>query len=73
MKALRPQCKIADIAQPLGGEYAARRDAVEVLPFVEGWGVELGLLVDVVERFGNLFNKKPAKGEPESSPDGKPA
>jgi glucosyl-3-phosphoglycerate synthase len=23
-----------------------------VLPFVEGWGVELGLLVDVVERFG---------------------
>ena len=26
--------------------------ALEVLPFVEGWGVELGLLVDVVERFG---------------------
>ena len=23
-----------------------------MLPFVEGWGVELGLLVDVVERFG---------------------
>jgi glucosyl-3-phosphoglycerate synthase len=44
--------KLADIAQPLGGEYAARRDALEVLPFVEGWGVELGLLVDVVERFG---------------------
>jgi glucosyl-3-phosphoglycerate synthase len=44
--------KLADIVQPLGGEYAARREAVEVLPFVEGWGVELGLLVDVVERFG---------------------
>jgi glucosyl-3-phosphoglycerate synthase len=44
--------KLADIVQPLGGEYAARRTAVEVLPFVEGWGVELGLLVDVVERFG---------------------
>jgi len=44
--------KVADIAQPLGGEYAARRSALEVLPFVEGWGVELGLLVDVVERFG---------------------
>lgn len=44
--------KLADIVQPLGGEYAARRDALEVLPFVEGWGVELGLLVDVVERFG---------------------
>ena len=26
--------------------------ALEVVPFVEGWGVELGLLVDVVERFG---------------------
>src|SRR5260370_31100253 len=43
--------KLADIVQPLGGEYAARREALEVLPFVEGWGVELGLLVDVVERF----------------------
>jgi glucosyl-3-phosphoglycerate synthase len=44
--------KLADVVQPLGGEYAARRSALEVLPFVEGWGVELGLLVDVVERFG---------------------
>jgi glucosyl-3-phosphoglycerate synthase len=44
--------KLGDIVQPLGGEYAARRSALEVLPFVEGWGVELGLLVDVVERFG---------------------
>ena len=30
---------------------AARR-ARRCCPFVEGWGVELGLLVDVVERFG---------------------
>jgi glucosyl-3-phosphoglycerate synthase len=44
--------KLADIVQPLGGEYAARRGALEVLPFVEGWGVELGLLIDLVERFG---------------------
>jgi glucosyl-3-phosphoglycerate synthase len=44
--------KLADIEQPLGGEYAARRAAMDVLPFVEGWGVELALLVDVVERFG---------------------
>jgi glucosyl-3-phosphoglycerate synthase len=44
--------KLADIGQPLGGEYAARRDALEVLPFVEGWGVELGLLVDIVDRYG---------------------
>jgi len=44
--------KLADIVQPLGGEYAGRRAAFEVLPFVEGWGVELGLLVDIVEEFG---------------------
>ena len=44
--------KLADIVQPLGGEYAGRREALELLPFVEGWGVELGLLIDLVERFG---------------------
>ncbi|HWS47083.1 MAG TPA: glucosyl-3-phosphoglycerate synthase [Acidimicrobiia bacterium] len=44
--------KLADIVQPLGGEYAARRRAVECVSFVEGWGVELGLLVDIVDRFG---------------------
>ncbi len=44
--------KLADIEQPLGGEYAAHRHALDVLPFVQGWGVELGLLIDVVERFG---------------------
>ena len=44
--------KLADISQPLGGEYAARREVLEVLPFVEGWGVEIGLLIDIAERFG---------------------
>jgi glucosyl-3-phosphoglycerate synthase len=44
--------KLADIVQPLGGEYAARRSALEVVPFVEGWGVEIGLLIDIVDRFG---------------------
>jgi glucosyl-3-phosphoglycerate synthase len=44
--------KLADIVQPLGGEYAGRRSALEVLPFVEGWGVEIGLLIDIVECFG---------------------
>ena len=38
--------------QPLAGEYAARRSIVETVPFVEGWGVEIGLLLDVVRRFG---------------------
>src|SRR5438105_730311 len=44
--------KLADISQPLGGEYAARRNVLEQLPFVEGWGVEIGLLIDVANRFG---------------------
>lgn len=44
--------RLAHIVQPLGGEYAGRRDALERLPFVEGWGVEIGLLVDVAEGFG---------------------
>jgi len=50
LQALFPA--LAGIRQPLGGEYAARRQVLEVLPFVEGWGVELGLLVDVADRFG---------------------
>ena len=40
------------ILQPLAGEYAARREVVESLPFARGYGVDLGLLVDAVRRFG---------------------
>ncbi len=43
---------LADIVQPLAGEYAGRRDALETIPFVQGWGVELGLLIDLCTRFG---------------------
>jgi len=38
--------------QPLSGEYAGRREVVEAVPFVQGWGVEIGLLVDVAAQFG---------------------
>jgi glucosyl-3-phosphoglycerate synthase len=48
--ALFPQ--LARFVQPLAGEYAGRRDVLEAVPFVEGWGVELGLLVDIAERYG---------------------
>jgi len=44
---------LADLAQPLSGECAARREVLEALPFVGGYGVDLGLLIDVVEQFGN--------------------
>ncbi len=43
---------LAGFIQPLGGEYAGRRTLLEQVPFVEGWGVEIGLLVDIVERVG---------------------
>ncbi len=38
--------------QPLSGEFAGRVDALRTVPFVEGYGVEAGLLIDVLERFG---------------------
>jgi glucosyl-3-phosphoglycerate synthase len=43
---------LADFVQPLSGEYAGRRSLLESVPFVEGYGVEIGLLIDLVSRFG---------------------
>jgi glucosyl-3-phosphoglycerate synthase len=43
---------LTGIVQPLGGEYAGRRDLLEQLPFVEGYGVDIALLIDIAERFG---------------------
>jgi glucosyl-3-phosphoglycerate synthase len=40
------------IVQPLAGEFAGRRQALEALPVVCGWGVDLALVVDVVARHG---------------------
>jgi glucosyl-3-phosphoglycerate synthase len=43
---------LAGVVQPLAGEYAGRAAALEELPFFTGYGVEIGLLVDVVETYG---------------------
>ena len=40
---------LASIVQPLSGEYAGRRSLLERLPFVQGYGVDLGLLIDIAE------------------------
>jgi glucosyl-3-phosphoglycerate synthase len=48
--ALFPE--LTGVAQPLAGESASRRSVLEQLPFVHGYGVELGLLVDVASRHG---------------------
>lgn len=43
---------LSEFVQPLAGEYAARRDILEAIPFVGGYGVDLALLIDVADRFG---------------------
>jgi glucosyl-3-phosphoglycerate synthase len=43
---------LAGVVQPLAGEYAGRRSLLEALPFVGGYGVETGLLLDTVAAHG---------------------
>lgn len=43
---------LAGFVQPLAGECAGRRDVLERTPFVSGYGVEFGLLVDLLELVG---------------------
>ncbi len=43
---------LSSIRQPLSGEYGGRRDALEQVPFVCGYGVDIGLLIDLSARFG---------------------
>jgi glucosyl-3-phosphoglycerate synthase len=50
LNALWPE--LAGFVQPLGGEYAGRRAALEQVPFVSGYGVEVGLLIDLLGAFG---------------------
>lgn len=45
LRALFPE--LAWVRQPLAGEYAIRRSTALRLPFVAGYGVEAGLLIDV--------------------------
>lgn len=50
LAALRPE--LAGVVQPLGGEYAASRAALEAVPFAAGYGVEIGILLDVHSGYG---------------------
>lgn len=43
---------LGGLVQPLSGEYAGRRSVLEQIPFFTGYGIELGMVVDVAERFG---------------------
>ena len=44
--------ELSGLIQPLAGEYAGRREALERLPFFTGYGVETGLLIDMLEAYG---------------------
>ncbi|OLC56322.1 MAG: glucosyl-3-phosphoglycerate synthase [Chloroflexi bacterium 13_1_40CM_4_68_4] len=44
--------ELSGMIQPLSGEYGGRRVLLEQLPFFSGYGVETGLLIDVLQRAG---------------------
>lgn len=43
---------LSSIIQPLSGEFGGRRALLERLPFVRGYGVDLGLIIDVADTVG---------------------
>ena len=43
---------LAGLVQPLSGEFAGRRELLERVPFFSGYGVELGLLLDILKAAG---------------------
>ena len=43
---------LSTIVQPLSGEFGGRRALLERLPFVRGYGVDIGLLIDAAETVG---------------------
>jgi nucleotide-binding universal stress UspA family protein len=44
--------ELSGLVQPLAGEYAGRRTALERVPFFAGYGVETGLLIDLLTQYG---------------------
>ncbi len=50
LAAFHPE--LADVRQPLAGEFAARRELLERMAFCTGYAVEMGLLLDVYAAAG---------------------
>ena len=44
--------ELAGFVQPLAGEYAGRREVLERVPFVTGYGVETAMLIDLLDLVG---------------------
>ncbi len=55
--------ELSHIREPLAGEYAIRKTAAERVPFITGYGVELGLLVDISRKFGVSSIKEASLGK----------
>ena len=49
--------QLASLDQPLAGEYAIRRETALQVPFVAGYGVEVGLLIDVYATHPNAITQ----------------
>ena len=43
---------LAGFSQPRAGEFAARRELLESIPFAAGYGVEIGILIDALRACG---------------------
>ena len=43
---------LAEITQPLAGEFAIRREALADISLADGYAIDIALLIDVYERFG---------------------
>jgi glucosyl-3-phosphoglycerate synthase len=55
--------ELATVAQPLAGECAIRRRALEGVTLADGYRIEIGLLIDVYRRFGRAAIAEADLGE----------
>lgn len=44
--------ELSGVIQPLSGEYGGRREALQDVSFFSGYGVEIGMLIAIFEKFG---------------------
>jgi glycosyltransferase involved in cell wall biosynthesis len=44
--------ELGALIQPLSGEYGGERELLEKIPFFSGYGVEIGMLMDIYSRYG---------------------
>jgi glucosyl-3-phosphoglycerate synthase len=44
--------ELSALIQPLSGEYGGEREVLESIPFFSGYGVEIGMLMDIYGSFG---------------------